>query len=515
MSKTSSKGKHLRSLPVDRYHPRDSAPRGTITLAAATPRALQQRWNVSAAAARQIVSLEKTGLDWATAKRPRDRALTPAVLDKVARQAVTPRGSRLAIDDVRPAGGRVMSGVPFALLADVHFTPGSEPVLAHVTVLWAGAPFVVEQRVGPGLTSGGQLRLEFGKAHALPPGAAVFLIAVVGADGSQSRFRLSVAVLPSNPLSVSISPRTSFVTGSSSARGVKESGDVYRTRVSIRVSNGDGSAVTIDDEMTWKLWDGGVGGTLVESGTHDWGSNFSIAAFSTWTGNLTFTSPNGSGIYNRYDRKEDMTMELTFRATDGRSIADTITARVMVGFGMNVTRVGDTSWTSTEYADLYNAVDVTEEIYEARDVTYTSISRRHIPDGSIGGYGVIDSENEARSLFDDWSGPDNNLIDVFIVHDHTTGNDGMAGDIPGPTSHAGRSSGVWASKTGFTDSNGQRRLSVDYLGMLIAHEVGHYLGLSHSPLAGNLMLSSSGTNDTDITYDQYRDLLDFGWLFVV
>jgi hypothetical protein len=118
---------------------------------------------------------------------------------------------------------------------------------------------------------------------------------------------------------------------------------------------------------------------------------------------------------------------------------------------------------------------------------------------------VITSESEARDLFEQWSGPDNNFIDVFVVHSISgTGFDGLAGDIPGPTSHAGRSSGVVVDKSG---------LNVPYLGMLIGHEVGHYLGLSHVNDSGNLMLPSSGPTDTNLNYDpQYRTIIRYGWV---
>jgi predicted Zn-dependent protease len=49
--------------------------------------------------------------------------------------------------------------------------------------------------------------------------------------------------------------------------------------------------------------------------------------------------------------------------------------------------------------------------------------------------------------------------------------------------------------------------------MLIGHEVGHYLGLSHVSDAGNLMLASSSATDTNLNYDpQYRTIIRHGWV---
>ncbi len=85
---------------------------------------------------------------------------------------------------------------------------------------------------------------------------------------------------------------------------------------------------------------------------------------------------------------------------------------------------------------------------------------------------------------------------------------------PGPMSDSGSNSGVVADKTGYVDGSGTKRLSVDYLGMLVGHEVGHYLGLVHISEAGNLMLASSGTNDTNLNYDQYRTIMGYGRVFI-
>jgi hypothetical protein len=161
---------------------------------------------------------------------------------------------------------------------------------------------------------------------------------------------------------------------------------------------------------------------------------------------------------------------------------------------------------------LYAAVDVTRQIYERRDITFRGILRWIIHNADAGGYPVINSEQEVHDLFRDWS-VQNDFVDIFVCQDFTgTGFDGLAGDIPGPASKGGSNDGVAADKTGFTDSSGVKRLDIPYLGILIGHEVGHYLGLPHINETGNLMLSNSGTNDTNLNYDQYRLMLPHGFI---
>jgi hypothetical protein len=228
---------------------------------------------------------------------------------------------------------------------------------------------------------------------------------------------------------------------------------------------------------------------------------------------VTFTSPSGSGIYNKLNSKEDLAVQITMTRQNGQTVAGQITVRTMFSFGLNITRVGAESFTPEEYTDLYRAVDLTRAIYERRDITL-SVDRRNITNAQAGGFTVITSESEARDLFEQWSGPNNDFIDVFIVPSISgTGFDGLAGNIPGPTSHNGRDSGVVADKSGFIDSGGIRHLNVAYLAMLIGHEVGHYLGLVHVTEPGNLMLSSSTATDTNLNYNpQYRTIIRHGWV---
>ncbi len=514
MAKTTITGRRLKAPPLNRFHKRDSIPLKPINLTVSLPQSLKRQLKLSPEVLRRIDRLNKTQATWSMADIAGSTRLSRRDYEQIGRRTLWPSGTHLTIVDMQPRNNRIMSDRPFTLEVEFAYCGDTRPEFIAIVIEWAGKTFVREKMLTNKEAESGRVEVRFGREQSLPPGPSVFRASLFARDGRQARFRTTCMVLPSNPLTMHLAPRIDYVTGSYSARGVRESGNVFKTRISITISNGDSTSASINRAMSWAFWDGGVGGTLVESGTYTWGSSITVPAYGTWTGNITVNSPSGSGIHGRYNSKEDMTIDIGFTASDGRSINDTITARVMVGFGMNITRVGAESFTSTEYSDLYDAVDVTQEIYEARDVTYTGISRRHITDANAGSYTIINSLNEGYNLFNDWSGPNNNYIDVFIVHDHTTGFDGLAGDVPGPTSHAGSRSGVWADKTGTVDSLGNARLDIDYLGMLIGHEVGHYLGLPHVTLANNLLLSNSGRNDTDLTYDQYRLIIGYGWAYV-
>lgn len=418
---------------------------------------------------------------------------------------------QVAITDVQPVEP-VMSDRPFRLR--VAFVGGA-PHAGVISVLthWAGTPFVVEHRIGPEDHERGYADVPFTEEQSLPPGPATFAIGMILESGAQADFVVSVAVLPSNPLSLRVSPRGSFVTGTFSARAVR-AGDAFRTEVTLTLSNGDATPVAMNQDCRWEFWDGPIGGgTLVEQGTARFADPVTVGAHNTWEGWITFTSPRGSGIFGKLDSREDLAVRLTMTRQAGGTVADQITVRTMFAYGLNVVRVGAESFTPEEYTDLYQAVDVTRAIYERRDVTF-AVERLNITNAQAGGFTVITSESEARDLFEQWNGlSTNTFIDVFVVHSISgTGFDGLAGAIPGPTSHAGRNSGVVVDKSGVV-IGGVRRLNVRYLGMLIGHEVGHYLGLVHASEPGNLMLASSTATDTNLNYDpQYRTIIRHGWV---
>jgi hypothetical protein len=502
----------LDSLPVDRYSAFDTPAFALVDLQRADRSALTRELGLSASAAKQIIDVRRTddGLSPARLLGQSPRLLPQ--LRRIHGRAFYPDEAPLHIVDVIPRDRRVMSDRPFAL--DIRFqNAGKAPVvIVSVTVLWAGRPFVVEQAVRRPEAKRGVATVRFDRKRTLPVGTAEFRVALYREDGTQSSFRRTVFVLPSNPLSLSLSPAGARVTGTWSARGdYRPESDTFLTECEITIANGDGGAVSINRRVNWEFWDGGVGsGTRVESGGFDWPGAISVPAHGVWRGSVWFSSPRGSGIFNVYDRKEDMAISISMTAADGRVVRGEITARVMLAYGVNIIKVGD--FGAQEHVDLYNAVDQMRQIYEQRDITLRGVDRRIINNAAAGSYTIVNSETEFRDLLEDWSVP-NNFVDVYVAQQFQwSGFNGYAGDIPGPASKGGRKDGVAVDKSGFTDASGTARLPVTTLAQLIGHEIGHYLGLQHLEDTNNLMRSNTGNRGPDLNYNQYRTMFPHGFM---
>jgi Metallo-peptidase family M12B Reprolysin-like len=515
MASTSSAARRLARVDPNRLAPWDSRPITVVALSRATVDQIRKATGVPAAVARAVVEARRArplSSVWSLQALPK---LAADDRERLQRVALLQGDGRIAITDVQPAAGRIMSGQPFALRVSFAAGDAAEPVLVSVAVEWAGEPFVVERRLTAADLRAGRVDVKFDARQTLPTGPASFAVSLFGAQGAHAVFRTSCAVLPSNPFSLSVSPDHDFVTGTFSARSVKRSGK-FETHVRVRLSNGDGAPVPVSPSFDWTFWDGGVGSSNVEHGTASFGGgSITVPAHGVWDGFIAFTSPGGSGVFDKLNGREDLTLQIVMRHHVAIAVSGTITVRTMFRFGINVTRVSWEAFTSTEESDLDAATAVMRSIYERRDLTL-DFDPRGISRSRVGGYETITSENEARDLFDDWSGPDTNQnIDVFISHLVGTDFDGLAGGIPGPTSHHGRDSGVVVDKHGHVDSAGVKHLDIDYHGMVMAHEVGHYLGLSHVDEAHNLMLWNSDRDDTHINYDpQYRTMIRHGWVHI-
>jgi hypothetical protein len=377
---------------------------------------------------------------------------------------------------------------------------------------------VIEKLISKTAAGKGYANINFEKDQTLPVGPAVFYIRLYNSFGGQSSYKRTVYVLPSNPFRLLLSPNTNFVTGTHSARAVKQDGH-YFTAINVTLSNGNPFRVLVGSGFTWKFWNGGVEGTLIETGTGSFGGPISIRGFSTWGGWIVFDSPPGSSIFNLFDGREDMTIEIIMQREDVREVVTgTITARTMFQFGVNLIKVSPRDFTGQQSLDLQSAIAVTRSIYEEIDVSLDWLNW-FIPDDQVGGFEFLTTFEEVFQLWDQWSSPDTNInIDAFIsqvlIPTATGTADGLDGTVPGPTSHHGRTSGIVANKSGYVDASGQARLDIDYLAMLMGHELGHYLGLPHIDSPNNLLLSNSGTYDTTLTYEQYKTIIRHGWMVI-
>lgn len=143
------------------------------------------------------------------------------------------------------------------------------------------------------------------------------------------------------------------------------------------------------------------------------------------------------------------------------------------------------------------AVDRCREIYAQANLGIRRLFWSRIPVADANGYTVVDAD-EATDLTNDWSG-DNNGIDVFFVT--TVSDAGGWSNVDGPCDKD-------ADLKGRTGVVMELANSDDFTGILLAHEVGHYLGLSHANTITNMMgvdsnndgigeLNSTSTNITN------------------
>jgi hypothetical protein len=156
----------------------------------------------------------------------------------------------------------------------------------------------------------------------------------------------------------------------------------------------------------------------------------------------------------------------------------------------NLIAVAGDAWSPSQWQFFLDGFAGAAQIYRNHGLRLQSAGHFQIPAASAGGYPTIDSDSEAKQLTHDWSGP-GGAADLFCVEVY-------AGDTGGFSA----TNGSCDHYAGGKKMNGSVVERTDPLNIIIAHELGHYLGFEHSTLPNNVMRASIGDTEVLLTDEQ-------------
>lgn len=159
---------------------------------------------------------------------------------------------------------------------------------------------------------------------------------------------------------------------------------------------------------------------------------------------------------------------------------------------INIILVGSEAFTVGDRQQVLDSIAVMTSIYQQAGLAIGSVNRFVIPTARAKGHELISSSSEARALTADWSVA-NDAIDVFVVRKMIGADGWSAVNGPCDKDKKGTMTGTVVSLNGDKGNSGNT----------FAHELGHYLGLSHIPDAGNFIGNNGSSNsNTAITSAQ-------------
>jgi hypothetical protein len=222
-------------------------------------------------------------------------------------------------------------------------------------------------------------------------------------------------------------------------------------------SNADGHLELFgiaQDNKTWHIWQ-----TAPNNGWSEWNVMWELtdkfqmlAAHQNWDGRLDLyaVAPDGSPW-------------VTWQTAPSNGWAGW-------NLDINLILVVPEHFSQADFEDIHGGLEITRKIYASAGIRLRGVKWYQISAGAAGGYEVIDSNSEAEDLTSDWTVP-NHSIDVFVVR-VLNGNDGESGISPvgGPCDK---------DKKGMNGAVVSLNGNVSDTGQILAHEIGHYLGLDH------------------------------------
>jgi len=162
---------------------------------------------------------------------------------------------------------------------------------------------------------------------------------------------------------------------------------------------------------------------------------------------------------------------------------------LMPGISVNLIRVGSDQFTAADITTINNAVTFLRNVYATVGLGVRRVEHYVITTAQAKGRDVIDNDGEAEALTDEWT-VHNNAVDVFLVKSYVGATAGLS-PAPGPCDK---------------DAKGMDGSVVELLGsttgFVLAHEVGHYLGLQHVPGDSTNLMFPSVPNGGTLTGSQ-------------
>lgn len=169
---------------------------------------------------------------------------------------------------------------------------------------------------------------------------------------------------------------------------------------------------------------------------------------------------------------------------------------------MNLIRVGVESFTAADEQEIDAAVQFTRDAYATVKLGVGRVRRFFITTAEANGRDNIAGDGEAEALTDEWT-VDNNSMDIFFVLSYSGTTIGLSAVDGSCDKDAKGMDGSVVAIEG----------SANTTGFVLAHEAGHYLGLSHTPSASGNLMFPSVPNGGNLTSSQGSNMRDhcFVW----
>jgi hypothetical protein len=161
----------------------------------------------------------------------------------------------------------------------------------------------------------------------------------------------------------------------------------------------------------------------------------------------------------------------------------------MAAISLNLIRVGSDRFTPADERTINDAVAYLRGTYATVGLVLRRIEHYRIPIAQAAGMEIIDDDGEAVALTTVWT-VFNHAVDVFLVKAYlgmVTGRAPMAGPC---------------DKEALGMNGAVVELAGVYTGNVLAHEVGHYLGLGHVPTDRTNLMFDRVPNDGTLTSSQ-------------